>query len=59
MVRFYVVFGSLVLAALTFAHATGWSPTDVTQQKVNPTSVRDNPGSYRAIYGGRSATGAK
>jgi len=59
MVKVYVVFGALVLAALTYAHATGWGPSDVTQEKVIPTSVRDNPGSYRSVYGGRAYTGAK
>jgi len=57
MVRAYVVFGGLVLAALTWTHYTGWGLSDVTEEKVK--SVRDNPGSYRSAYGGRSYTGAK
>jgi len=59
MVKTYTVFGGLVLAALTWAHFTGWSPSDVTEEKMVPKSVRDNPGSYRSTYGGRSYTGAK
>jgi hypothetical protein len=59
MIRFYTAFGGLVLAALTWAHFTGWSPSAVTQEKVIPKSVRDNPGSYRSTYGWRSSTGAK
>ena len=58
MVKAYALFGGLVLAALTWAHFTGWSPGDVTEQKV-PKSVRDNPGSSRSAYGWRSYTGAK
>lgn len=59
MVKAYVVFGSLVLGALTWTHYTGWSPGNVTEEKTVPKSVRDNPGSYRPAYGGRSYTGAK
>jgi hypothetical protein len=59
MIRAYAVFGSLVLAALTWAQLTGWSPNSVTEEKVIPKSVRDNPGSYRSTYGGRAYTGAK
>ena len=58
MVKAYVVFGGLVLAALTWAHYTGWGPGDVTEAK-GPKTVRDNPGSYRSTYGGRTWTGAK
>ena len=57
MLKAYVVFCGLVLAALTWTHYTGWGPSDVTEEKVK--SVRDNPGSYRSAYGGRSYTGAK
>lgn len=57
MLKAYVVFGSLVLAALTWTHYTGWGPGNVTEEKVK--SVRNNPGSYRSAYGGRSYTGAK
>ena len=57
MIKAYLVFGGLVLAALTWTHYTGWGPSDVTEEKVK--SVRNNPGSYRSAYGGRSYTGAK
>ena len=49
MTTAYGVFASLVLGALIWIHFTGWSPM----------SVRDNPGSSRSSYGGRSYTGAK
>lgn len=55
----YAVLGALLLSALTWAHFTGWSP-GVDEVKNVPTSVRESPGSYRAIYRGpRSYTGAK
>ena len=57
MIKADVLFGGLVLAALTWTHYTGWGPSNVTEEKVK--SVRDNPGSYRSAYGGRSYTGAK
>ena len=59
MTKAYAVFGSLVLAALTWVHLTGWSPASVTEEKGIPKSVRDNPGSYRSTYGARPYTGAK
>jgi hypothetical protein len=60
MLKAYAVYGTLLLAALTWTQLTGWSPSDVTQAKGIPKSVRDNPGSYRSTYGGwRSSTGAK
>jgi hypothetical protein len=60
MIRLYSVIGSLVLAALGWAHYTGWAPTDVDDAKGVPKSIRDNPGSYRSAYGWtRPFTGAK
>lgn len=55
----YAVFGGLVLAALMWAHFTGWASTDVDEARNVPKSLRDNPGSYRSTYGSRSYTGAK
>lgn len=54
----YAVFGSLVLAALVWAHFTGWTPGTASETQV-PKSLRDNPGSARSSYGPRSTTGAK
>jgi hypothetical protein len=59
MTTAYAVFGGLVLVALTWAHLTGWSPANVTEEKGIPKSVRDNPGSSRPAYGARPYTGAK
>jgi hypothetical protein len=55
----YSVFAVSVLAALTWIQFTGWSPFGVAEDKGMPKSVRDNPGSARPAYGGRSYTGAK
>ena len=50
-------------AALLAGHlqtlTDGWSPFAVAEDKGVPKSVRDNPGSARPAYGGRSYTGAK
>jgi hypothetical protein len=55
----YGIFASLVLGTLMWIHFTGWSPGPVIEEKAAPMSVRDNPGSSRSSYGGRSYTGAK
>jgi hypothetical protein len=60
LTKAYAVFASVVLAALAWVHFTGWSPSDVTEERGTPKSVRDNPGSYRSSYGAtRPFTGAK
>jgi hypothetical protein len=43
-----------LLGATTVAEYRGWSFSSVTQQKVLPKSIRDNPGAYRSTYGGYS-----
>ncbi len=50
--KFYVVYGFIVLAGLAVGEYYGWTPVSVNQMKNVPKSVRDNPGSYRSIYGG-------
>ncbi len=59
MTKAYGVFAAVVLASLVWIHFTGWSPSNVTEDKGVPRSVRDNPGSYRPAYGTRPYTGAK
>lgn len=59
MTTAYSVFAGCLLAALTWIHFTGWSPFGVSEDKGVPKSIRDNPGSARPAYGGRSYTGAK
>lgn len=50
--KIYLGYGLLVLGCASFAQYSGWSLNRVSQLKNVPRSVRDNPGSYRAIYGG-------
>jgi hypothetical protein len=50
----FLLYGVLLLGATTVAEYRGWSFTSVTQQKVLPKSIRDNPGAYRSTYGGYS-----
>jgi len=60
MTRAYALLGAAVLAALIWAHFTGWAPGGVDEVKNVPHSIRDNPGSYRSAYGwSRYSTGAK
>lgn len=60
MTRAYGVFAALVLTTFFWIHFTGWSLSNVTEEKAVPKSIRDNPGSSRSSYvGGRSYTGAK
>jgi hypothetical protein len=49
---FYVLYGLLVLASVTFAEYRGWSLDKMNTLKNVPKSVRDNPGSYRSVYSG-------
>jgi hypothetical protein len=39
------------MGLLTAAQVRGWSMASVNQLKNVPRSVRDNPGSYRSVYG--------
>jgi hypothetical protein len=47
----YVIYGIAVLAGLGVAQYQGWSLASVNEVKNVPRSVRDNPGSYRSVYG--------
>ena len=50
--KIYVLYGMLVLGTSAFGQYRGWSLDSVNKIKNLPRSVRDNPGSYRAVYGG-------
>src|SRR2546426_7546538 len=50
--KFYLLYGFLVLGTAAFGQYRGWSLDTVNQLKNVPKSVRDNPGSYRSVYGG-------
>ena len=52
MIRnFFLVYGLFVLTTISAAEYRGWSLYRVTQVLNVPRSVRDNPGSYRSVYG--------
>ena len=47
----YLLLSLLAMAALGFAEYSGWTPSSVVPAaEPLPTSVRDNPGAYRAHY---------
>lgn len=49
--KLYLAYGVLVLGGTGFAQHSGWSLDRISQLKYVPKSVRDNPGSYRSVYG--------
>ncbi|HEY2163983.1 MAG TPA: hypothetical protein VGH04_08340 [Gemmatimonadaceae bacterium] len=46
----YLIMGFVVLAGTAAAEWRGWGPTNVTEVKDVPRTVRNNPGSYRPHY---------
>jgi hypothetical protein len=60
MTTLYFLYGLIVVGAMATAQYQGWRLTSVAAGQVAPKSVRDNPGSYRPVYGGfRHFTGGK
>jgi len=51
MMKAYLIYGIAVLSLLVLAEYRGWSFSQINQVKNVPKSVRDNPGSYRSVYG--------
>ena len=51
MRNLYILYGVIVLGTLGIAEYRGWSLDSVDEVKNVPRSVRDNPGSYRSVYG--------
>lgn len=51
MSRPFLVYGLLILAGVGFAQYRGFTFSRVNELKNVPRSVRDNPGSYRSVYG--------
>jgi hypothetical protein len=49
--RLFLMYGMAVLLAVSFAEYRGWSLNRVDEVRNVPKSVRDNPGSYRSVYG--------
>jgi hypothetical protein len=50
--KLYLAYGLFVLGLLSAAEFRGWSFDSISQRSDVPRSVRDNPGSYRSVYGG-------
>ena len=46
-----LLYGLAVLAMVSLAEYRGWSLDRVNELLNVPKSVRDNPGSYRSVYG--------
>lgn len=52
MIRtFFLIYGLAVLGGVSVAEYQGWSLNRVDELRNVPKSVRDNPGSYRSVYG--------
>jgi hypothetical protein len=52
MIRtFFLIYGLAVLGGVSVAEYQGWSLNRVDEVLNVPKSVRDNPGSYRSVYG--------
>jgi hypothetical protein len=47
----FLIYGLVVLALVSLAEVRGWSLDRVDQVPNVPKTVRDNPGSYRSVYG--------
>jgi hypothetical protein len=47
----FLIYGMAVLSVLSVAEYRGWSLNRVDEVPNVPKSVRDNPGSYRSVYG--------
>lgn len=48
----YLIYGLLVLAALSYGEYRGWNllPVAEAREEPVPMSMRDNPGAYRAQF---------
>lgn len=47
----FLIYGIAVLTTVGFAEYRGWTLNRVDEVLNVPKSVRDNPGSYRSVYG--------
>jgi hypothetical protein len=52
MSKLYLLYGLIVLGGMATAEYQGWRLTPVGESRIAPKTVRDNPGSYRPVYGG-------
>jgi hypothetical protein len=51
MRNLFLLYGLAVLGLVSTAEYRGWSLSSINEVKNVPKSVRDNPGSYRSVYG--------
>lgn len=51
MRRLFLIYGMAVLGVVAWAEYRGWSLHRINELPNVPRSVRDNPGSYRSVYG--------
>ena len=51
MTRLYFLYGLVVIGLMGTAQYRGWSFASINETRTVPKSVRDNPGSYRPVYG--------
>ena len=49
--KLYLIYALAILGLMGTAQFRGWSLASVNEVKNVPRSVRDNPGSYRSVYG--------
>ena len=47
----FLLYGVVILALTAIAQYRGFTLSRVNQQKIEPKTVRDNPGAYRSHYG--------
>ena len=60
MSKAYLLYGLVVIGLMGTAQYRGWRLVSLNEARVVPRTVRDNPGSYRPVYGGfRHFTGGK
>jgi hypothetical protein len=52
MTKLYLLYGLVVVGLMGTAEYRGWRLTSFNEARTVPRSVRDNPGSYRPVYGG-------
>jgi len=50
MIRFFSLFGPLVLGAFAYVAYSGWNWTSYEELRDVPKSIRNNPGIYRSMY---------
>ena len=48
---YYLAFGLASFGLIGWNNYRGMGDTNVTEAKVSPKSIRDNPGAYRSSYG--------